>query len=71
MASTRKTYLKEYYQAHKEQFAEANRKFRKNHPGYSRKYQEQQTEYKRGWYDRNREKWNEYIKEYRKKKQES
>ena len=63
----RKAYMKKYYQEHRKEYLEANRRFRISHPGYHRKYQEQQSEYKRGWYEENRERWNEYMREYRAK----
>lgn len=63
----RKAYSKKYYQEHRKWYLEANRRFRMIYPGYHRKYQEQQSKYKRGWYEENRERWNEYMREYRAK----
>lgn len=65
MAFDRKAYNKEYQRAHRAEMNEARRKWAKAHPEEARKLN---TESHRKWREKNRERYNAYMREWQAKK---
>lgn len=63
----KKAYAKKYWQEHKAECNEAVKRWRKAHPEKAR---ELNTTNHSKWVEANRDKWNAYMREYRKKRKE-
>lgn len=63
----KKEYMREYWKEHKTERNEATKRWRRNHPEEARKLYKNSAA---KWRVLNREKYNAYMREYRKRKKE-
>lgn len=69
--ATKEAYMKRYRAAHKEDISQYNHEYSKTHRKEiqaKRRENPHIAEYQKEWKNKNREKWNAYMREYRKRK---